>query len=416
MVDSFTSQDALLKEWYTTQRVQNAIYTDTVLLDRFPKSDSFKGDLMPLPIKYSNPQSLSASVADAITSEGIAGGNTVNTKWALTVGELNQVVTVSDKTMMASRDDEGAFMRTVTHEIDGALENIRTGLCQYAYGGGGCAIGRRLSASTNVITLTSKYDAINFSVDMVIHASSTDGTSGAIRTGSTYVTDIDADAGTITLNSAAGITSFADNDYLFRFGTHGTSYSPDINGLAAWIPAAAPGATTFYGVDRTADIIKLSGNRLLAADVSGLGIEARLKKACTRVARQGTGRGVTDFFMNPEQWQALSNAMEGRAVLYSDPSKGATGHKAICIMTSSGEVKIWADRFCPITSCWGLRMEDWTLYSMGSLPRFIGEEQGDGLKMLRKSTTNGFEVRINCYPAIACVQPGNQVYVPLASI
>ena len=413
MSETLAQADALLKEWYHQKRVESLTYAGIVLVEKMPKSTAFVGDVMPIPVKYSNPQGLSVAVGDAITAEGTAGANTAKTKYNLTVGDLNQVVSISDKLMMATRNDMGAFVQAVKFEIDSALENMRTAVGQYAYGGGGMSLGQRASAATDVITLTSKFDTAKFAVGMVIQASETDGTSGAVRAGSTYITAIDEDLGTITLNSAAAITGFANSDHLFRYGTHATSYSADIKGLGAWIPSAAPSATPFFGVVRTTDVVRLAGNRLLAADVNGLGIERRLKNAAVRVARQGTGEGITDFFMNPEQWQILSNAMEGRHIYAQDDGTGSTGHRALIIMTPTGPVRVWADRYCGINDCWGLRLSDWTLYTMGDFPRFIGMDGGDGNKLLRRATANDFEVRINCYPQFACSCPANQVYVPL---
>lgn len=119
---------------------------------------------------------------------------------------------------------------------------------------------------------------------MRVQASSTDSISG-VRAGYTYVTAVNRSTGTVTVNSAAAITAFADNDYLFPRG----DIDGEIKGLEAWIPAADPGATSFFGVDRSVDVTRLGG---LRKDLSGKPIEEALMEACELTYREGAASDV----------------------------------------------------------------------------------------------------------------------------
>src|SRR5690606_37988352 len=112
--------------------------------------------------------------------------------------------------------------------------------------------------STNTITLTEADDVRNFKIGMTLIASANaDGSTP--RTGSAVVTAVDEDTGTVTVDSAAGITSFANSDYLFRKGDPGTC----VDGLEVMFPLTAPTTgDSFRGVDRSVDVRRLAGCRV----------------------------------------------------------------------------------------------------------------------------------------------------------
>jgi hypothetical protein len=57
-----------------------------------------------------------------------------------------------------------------------------------------------------------------------------------------------------------------------------------------------------------------------------------------------------------------------------------------------------------------MNLDNWKLWSAGELIRPV---QADGLTILRKSTTNDFEYRLESWPQLACNAPLNNGRVTL---
>ncbi len=400
MASTLATFDFALKERYTAKMVADLTFQNRPLLAKLPKDTNFEGDVEPIPVAYSDPQGVSATLANAQTGES----NLTGQKFNITVGEIDGVVSIGDKVMKASRGNAGAFLKNHIGEIDGIINQVANSMTVYLYGNGGNALGQRASETSEVITLTNIGDTVNFEVGMTIEGSLTDGLTGAVRAGSTFVTAVNYEANTITVDDASDITGFADDDFIFRLGTHGQTTGVDIvQGLSAWIPATAPSATAFFGVDRTANITRLSGTRLLTTDVAGLDQEERHKRLCTRISSRGGGPGATDIFLNPEKWQDLEIGLASRGLRSVETKIGSFGYQTLELVAGGQKVAIWSDRFCPLSTGFALHMPSWKLKSMLGVPHFLN---GDGLRMLRKGASNDYEVRVVAYPQLCTNRPG----------
>ena len=51
-----TSFDAALKQHYTSDRIENMVYSDNPLLALLPKYEQFGGKNLPIPVIHGNPQ------------------------------------------------------------------------------------------------------------------------------------------------------------------------------------------------------------------------------------------------------------------------------------------------------------------------------------------------------------------------
>jgi hypothetical protein len=149
----------------------------------------------------------------------------------------------------------------------------------------------------------------------VLNLASTDGTSGAIRTGSIKVSSVQRRAGTITTtaNISTGVAAAAQNDYVFLAGDFGLASS----GLIDWAPDSAPGATSFYGVDRTADDM-LGGLRIDASD--GRPVHEALVDAVSALDEYGADPDVA--FANPRALATLTKQLEGKWVIMKGQGYG----------------------------------------------------------------------------------------------
>jgi hypothetical protein len=408
MASTLTTFDAFLKENYgKADRVQKLLYTDFPFLGYITKKTDVAnttGDTLIAPVEYGVPQGMSSSLTNAQTASAASGGATQAKKWSCTFGDYFSAITISDKLLKLSASDMGSYLDAKKTEID----NLYTGWSQtfstYLLGTKSRCLGG-FTISTGVCTLTNPEDIVNFYPGMLLQASDDDGSSSGhtlLGSGSIgYVYAVNPNAGTFTV-SATDSTTPGDpsgwtgtTPYAFRYGDFGGSGASVVcDGFGDWCPSTDPSATLFNGVARTANITALSGVRLTAAEIAGQPLEERIKRLCTRMGSRGFGAPKA-VFLNPERWQDLATALESRGVRDAIGQDAAFGYQKIRVAGGSGFVDVYTDRYVPINAIYALRKEAFTLYAPISFPFIMN---GDGLTMLRKSTTNEYELRLQAYP------------------
>jgi len=266
------------------------------------------------------------------------------------------------------------------------------------------------TASDMVVTLKNAEDITNFEVGMVlnIHSALTGG-SQRTRDGSNgdfTVDAIDRDAGTLTFTGEAYDSSgtIAADEFIFVKGDRGAM----ISGLEAWCPAAAPGATAFFGVDRTADATRLGGNRF---DGSALPIEEALIGGAARVAREGGA--PTHCFMDFASYSNLEKALGSKVVYDKVKSSDAdVGFTALVINGPRGPMKVIADQNCQPDVAWMLQLDTWSLNTLGAAPQIL-DADGAG-QLLRTHHLDAYECRVGYYGNVATNAPGYNCRVALA--
>lgn len=408
MALDMTSFDAALKQHYTDDMVMNLVYKDNPLLALMSKYESFGGKNLPIPLLYGNPQGRSATFATA-QSVGASSSSSI-TDFVLTRVKDYAIATIDNETLEASKGNANAFMEAATTEIDGAINALTRSLAIAMYRDGSGAIGQvnaePAEAGTTVITLKEANDVTNFEVGMqvVIWSATTGGTQrttdGSDNTW--LISAIDRSAGTITLDDAyTSSGTIAANDYIFVDGDRGAK----LKGLDAWVPASAPGATSFFGVDRSVDTVRLGGNRY---DGSALPIEEALIEGAARAAREGAK--IDHYFVNYDTYSELQKAL-GAKVQYVDLKATAEiGFRGIQINGPRGPINVVPDQNCQSDTAWGLQLNTWKLYSLGKAVRVIDT---DGLQMLRQASSDGVEVRYGFYGQVGCRAPGFNIRVSL---
>lgn len=416
MGSSLVTWDAFLKENYAPGKVPAIIYQDRVLFEMVTKDPTGGGDVAVEPLIVGNPQGVGGTLATAQAAADQtpgAGGNIRGRKWVGGWGSYSGSVSIGDLAMRASKTDEGAFLRNLKAETDGIYNAFADSIAFLMYVGAGRAI-CTFTISTGVCTITSQAgDIANIYEGMLLVASANDGSSaGHTLLGGTigYVIAVNKNASTFTVSATSGGAagtpgSWTGTMFAFRNGDFGGSGATTImDGLGAWIPSADPSATTFNGIDRTSNMSALSGVRLTTAEIAGMGIEQRLKYLSTRMVGRNGAPGPTDIMLNPENWQALADSLESRGVrAITDGQLTTFNYKKIQLVVAGKSVNIWSDRFCPAGTAFALHMPSVVLRSVDKLPFIIN---GDGLEMLRKSTTNDYEHRIQAYPWFCVRAPG----------
>lgn len=416
---SFESFRSFLKNRYSTGKVVNVTEYKRLLYALIAKDPNCSGEIFYEPIIYSNPQGIGATRSIAQSNQALAmpGPNLVGKKWALTFGDYKGGIEIGEREIRASRDDEGAFMRAKGAELDGILEALADHYSALLYSDSGHALGSgTFNTGTAVVTLTNPDDIVNYAIGMTVQASANDGTStghSLLGTGSIgYIFSVDENAGTFTVASAdaaspsagapAGWTTTAM--YFFRQGDFGGGASPNtfFHGIGAWLTSSAPSAgVTWYGVDRSVSS-KLQGVRLTSGDLAGAGTEQRAKRLITRMTGRVGGPGPSHVVLNNEKWQSLADSMEARGTRALNKGTAAGGYKSIELAASGADVEVIADRFCPNQLGLALALKHWKFRSYGPL---IDTLKGDGNELLRKTTSDTYEVRFVSFPVFSTDAP-----------
>lgn len=395
-----TTMDAILKEQYPSERIENLVYQDNALLAMLPKAEDFGGDVMVIPLIYGNPQGRSASISVAIAKAASAAPQLQ--KFNLTRVKNYSVATMDGETLDATEGNAAAFVSAFTLTMDTAIQSLKRSAGVSVFRSGFGDIGRVGSITSNTIFMLNPSDITNFEVDMTLRASSSQN-AAVLRAGTMTITAVDRslDAPSITVDSVAGVTGLTANDWLFQDGDRQDSATPSalmLSGLAAWLPATAPTSTPFFGVNRSLDVTRLGGQRL---DRTAAPIEEALLDGAYLVGREG-GK-LTHYFMSYEKYNELIKAL-GSKVQYIDfVGTANVGFRGVEINGPRGVIKCIPDQNCPTDRVYGLQLDTWKLHS---LKKFVRVLDRDGQTILRQTNADGYEVRIGYYAQMRTSAPG----------
>jgi hypothetical protein len=392
----------LLKEYITSDLVKDVGYKDNplhALLKKDADSD-FGGEYKPVPIVYSHNRG-SATFATALAQRRRARAK----QFQITTVDDYGVVEMSRKAILAGSKNMHAFLSLKKVNIDSTIYAVSRSLAAAEYGTSRGAIGTvGVDPGTGTsLTLANVEDAVNFEEGTRFRIY--DPSATADRGTPTYpyeVATIDRDTGVITI--ATGVadaeTAFqalvAVSDEIVRDG----DMSAKMSGLRAWIPPTAPSATSFFGVDRTADVVRLGGCRVT---LTGLPIDEALLTLVERVNREG-GR-VSHLFINPTKWLQLQIKLGDKVIFDVAKSPDAKiGFPAIVLHSSKGPVMVVSDGNCPVAYTWALTLSTWTLDSVGMAPHVF--DVGDSQEWLRYASADSYEMRVGYYAQLECNEPG----------
>jgi hypothetical protein len=405
MALDLTAFDPVLKHHYYKGRIYSMADLKNVFLGLVKKDPKAGGKQLICPVDFEDPQGGSATFSDAQTNTGAS-------KYEDFVGTRKknyQVAVIDNETIEASKRDADAFLPAF-REVDKAFKRAGRRLGIQLYRSGGGAIGVLSSdttpASGKVVDLEDNADAFNFQVGMTNVFAAANGTGSLRDSGATnVVASINREAGTVTYTDDldANVTAIAVGDFIFSEGDFGNC----LNGLADWVPSSAPGATPFFGVDRTQDIDRLGGLRRTA---SGESLYESLIKGVATLEKHGAD--PTHVLANQETVSDLILEATGKVIYERCESKGERakiGFKGFSIMVGNSEVTIHADINCPSNRMYILQLNTWCLQSAGPTPMFL---QRDNL-LIRSALADSYEVRVGGYQNLTCSAPGYNMVVIL---
>lgn len=414
-----TSFEAALKQLYPSEAIKTMGYMRNPFYALVPKDETFVGESSKEPIAVSSVQNRSVSFS-------IANGGATNSiikAFLITRVSNYSMASIANETLLASESDKGAFLKAAKFEIDKALFALTRSIATQLYRSGTGSVGQiastaTINSTTVYVQLANPEDIVNFEYGMNISASQNDG--GTLRAyGSTacFIINIDRAAGSFLCSSSFGgsatalstlLTSVATGDYLYASAgdLNGT-----ISGLKAWLPGTAVTSTSFYGVDRTIDKVRLAG---VTYNGSAQSIEEALVDGAGLVAREG---GMPDHvFLSYKDFRNLVKAVGSKQqyVQYTDvkvEEPGVTvGFSALILTGPNGPMKVIPDQNCPVGSAFLLQLDTWKLKSLGEAARIF---DGDSLTLIRDPNGDNLLVRCVSYAQLSCRAPGWNAVVTL---
>lgn len=340
-------------------------------------------------------------------------GKSTPSHYKFNVTEKNAYVigSIENKLIKRASSKRGAIVEVLKNAAKLALEAwdvmMRRDIWQN-YGGARGRVGSGQTGTT--VTLLDIRDVVHFHVGMVLQASTADGTSGSLKAGSVTLTGIDRVDGTLTVSgnwdAAGNIPAIAANDYLFRKGDFGVAF----NGVLDWIPTSDPSATTFFGVDRTADITNLSGIRY-AAGANG-DIEGILMDGAALGHRLGA-RGCDSVFLNSLRWADLAKALQSKSRYFPSEvkdGKGKIGWKSFTVMGPMGPMDVLPDPYCPYGYALITNRNAWEFKSIGDFPHW---EKAGGDQYFVEASADAREFRLKGYGNLICHRPVDNILCTL---
>jgi hypothetical protein len=349
---------------------------------------------MKLPVKYGNNPGRSATFSNAQTNSNY----TKNVAFFLERASDYAIAKLTNEEIEAAEVDQGAFVRTLQHEIEGATKAAVTSeALSLAEDGEGtlAQIASSQNLTLTALTLRDPEAVVRFEAGQVIQFASAK-VGGTLRTGSLTISTINRNTGVLTMSAALNtITGITVNDWLVIQG----DFQAKPKGFSAWIPENDPTSTPFFGVDRTVDSVRLGGVR---DDFSNLPIEEALVKAMKRVHREGSSADYA--FLNFEKFAELENSL-GSKVQYVDvmAKEVGVGFRGIKVNSGKLPVTVLADITVPSNRLWVVQQNTWKLASLKKSIRILDQ---DGNKMLRVSNADSMEIRIGGYKQFGCMAPG----------
>lgn len=400
---STTTLASILKIRYPQKKLASMNYADAAMLGMVGRDESFGGKQTNIAVNYGRSQGsmlFATAQTNASSDDDVA--------FAVTRAKDYHVCTMSAEAILAAKGNADSIINGLDRAMENAKLSFKRSISTQLFRNGGGARGQVAAGglTTATLTLTEANDAVFFETNMYLHASTADGTSGAIRTGTERIAGVNRGATTATLTSTSAswdavITAIAANDYLFRAGDFGIA----AKGLDAWLPGTAPtSGDSFFGVDRSVDPVRLAGCRYAAT--AGSSKEDTLIDAAAYLGREG-GTPDTVFCHNSDRRDIIKNL--GSKVIY-DKTKSATdasfSFKSVALETDGGTLQVVPDPNCPKGVFYMLDMSTWKIGSLKGVPHYADDDSNN---MLRQSAADGIEWRLRAFWQLYTDAPGKNL-------
>ena len=406
MTATISGSQAALKVLYPKGELPKSIQDMFVLHKRLKKEKDFVGELAYVPLQNANAQGSSGGFANA--QANVYQGNYV--RFALQRVEHFGVARINGQAAEAAVKSEGALVDLWDNETRGIATTEMCCLATYLYGTGDGVLGRMASGhTTTTVTMAATVNMNYFELNMTISAVDATGLASTIRSGGAAkarITGIDRLNRTLTFSAALDtlITDVAATDYLVRNGdSHTSGTATVITGLPSLVAGGAtPGM--LWGLNRNPDPVRLAGQ---SKDYTGWAHEDAVVDASALVGFQGIG--YPDVLVaNNIDVANMKRSLSGK-LQYNRPggsSEAKYGFSSVSIEGENGPIEVLSDPFCPRNTAYLLKLDAFSLFSLGSAPH---KQNYDGMEFLRRPDADAFEVRFVFYGNLKLKNPGVQI-------
>lgn len=407
---TLTNQDALLKDYYTDDKLKEQSYGENPFF-AFVKKERGQmagGRRYVQPVEYGHPGGGSADFTKAMTN----GTASKYDDFLIPRKRQYQKVEVDHELMFSTGSQRESF-RKALDEFDRGLKGLGEKVGRRLYRTQGGSIGKLANAAvtTTIITLADKASVFNFHIGDVLAFSDTDGT-GALRDSgdTTTVTEVDHEEGLVTVADQLNtkITGIAVTDFIFQDG----DYNACLAGLEDWLPVddrSTKLAASFNSVTRSAAPVYLGGVYMDGTAMGGL--DEVIIKLCGKLGKYGAQ--TSHIFANPESLSDLELLSNSKMRIVSEISTKVIGESGDVLVGFSGyraivagrSVKVYGDRNCPGNRLYALQLNTWTLWHSANLINWLGE-QYTGSKLKMSEDADSAEARLGSYMNLGCSAPG----------
>lgn len=355
-------------------------------------------------VKTNDGQGISRSFSSARTVADSGNSDPIYKGFTVTAAEKYKVQDVDGLAIITSQGKENAFVDLGAEALDEAIRGLTWELASMSFKTGTNSRFRILAVDSTSITVSQSDALIRVNLGMELVAAAADGT-GSLRSATARrVTAINPESGVLTLSGDPTALSWAVDDYVYRLGDFAADTVVGLRGPGAWTPVTVPsGSENFFGVDRSTDW-RLYGLRHDASRSSNF------KDAIIDMCGIGGGAGqvYTHGFANPIDFAKLEKLLDGQKHIEVKGEYGM-GFDGLSVYTAMGRIPILPDSSVPQGNCWLLNMETWKgLYAGDGFVHIVDE---DGNVILRKASTDQYEVRTRTYSMITCDNPGTNAVI-----
>lgn len=400
---------AILKTKYTQPKVYWLSYANNPGFGTVRKDETFGGDNKVVAVQTEVP--LGAGPTVAIAQDNLGPGS--YSKFIVTRISDYAVARVTGEAMKAADGNDNALLNLWKREMDGAIHANKRSASIHLWRDGFGARGQISSSSnvnTNTITLATTTDITNFAVGQKVQFSSANGGSLRNTGANATISAISRTSGTLTFSAALDtfVAAVAANDYVYRNGDGANGSSRlMVSGVQAWVPAATPNNTAFFGLDRSTDEVRLGGCR---SNASGVPMSEALVEMIA--IAQVEGAEVDMAWMHPRDRATLVKELGARVSYTRVESKikgsdAKIGFDTIQVDFDGTTVKLMSDLNVPRGKCFVTQWNTWAFESLGPGPHILDYDSND---FLRVSTADTYEVRVGYYANVTNLAPAFTVH------
>jgi len=411
---------AYMKErWIEPDSIMQAVVANAPLLAMLETSDrQLGGRYMSLPYMRVGTQGRSANYTKA--DQNAASSQMV--RFDVEYVSNYHIAKIEGNTVDDTSGNENAIAEAIDTEMEGAIANMRKDLQHGMFGHVGGYRGRISSITTGNagantrIVLTNVTDSKFFEEGMVLQSSANDGSSSShvvLDSGNTVtITGIDRMQGFLEFASdvTVSISGLAATNYLFADGDFRAKWT----GMRGWIPDTDPSAgDSHHGVDRTADVLRLSGIRL---DISGKPVEEGIVESLGYANLYDAM--IDTYVVNPVRWANISNSIGAdqgnrRMMMTGRAGRAMVSFQALAFTGEQGVVPCVSDGGCGINEGLGLTRSSWIIGYSGD--RLVHTIDDDGLT-IRRGSGDTWKIEVKHRGNLGCRAPGRNIRNTLASL